>query len=257
MKFCRWFQVTIKSGSLFQSPAVQTESIELNGLHINIVRSRRRKTLSLEVGHGGVRARAPQHMPVRVIKKFVVVKQEWIRQHLENLPKVVEPLQLKDGSEIMLQGQNYRLRVISGRDAVKVDSRQQIIIPVTESHLPIQQTVQRKLTKWYRQLALQQLQLTVTDRLGNMLPGKAVPGIKVRDYKRRWGSCNQRGDLSFNWRIVMAPQTVLEYVAVHEIAHLTEFNHSSRFWRIVEQQMPDWRKQQQWLSDHGSRLYRL
>ena len=104
---------------------------------------------------------------------------------------------------------------------------------------------------------MRHLELRVHNQAGKMLTNGVTPKIKVRDYKRRWGSCDQRGDLSFNWRIIMAPERVMDYVVVHELAHLQEFNHSRRFWNIVEQEMSDWREQQRWLSDNGSLLYRF
>jgi len=104
---------------------------------------------------------------------------------------------------------------------------------------------------------MQHLETRVSNRIKQMLPNRKTPKIKVRDYKRRWGSCDHRGDLSFNWRIVMAPSNVIDYVVIHEIAHLKEFNHSVKFWRIVEQQMPDWKDQQQWLKTNGAVLYRV
>ena len=78
--------------------------------------------------------------------------------------------------------------------------------------------------------------------------------IQIRDQKTRWGSCSTRGTLSFNWRLVLAPFEVLDYVVVHELCHLREPNHSRRFWRVVESRRPDWRVQRDWLHKHGPEL---
>ena len=81
------------------------------------------------------------------------------------------------------------------------------------------------------------------------------PGrVQIRDQRSRWGSCSTRGTLSFNWRLVLAPFDVLDYVVVHELCHLREPNHSSRFWKLVEQRRPDWRAQRDWLHEHGPEL---
>ena len=78
--------------------------------------------------------------------------------------------------------------------------------------------------------------------------------IEIRDQRTRWGSCSTRGTLSFNWRLVLAPFDVLDYVVVHELCHLREPNHSSRFWRLVEARRPDWRTHRDWLHQHGPEL---
>ena len=78
--------------------------------------------------------------------------------------------------------------------------------------------------------------------------------ITIRDQKTRWGSCSARGNLNFNWRLILAPEPVLDYVVIHELAHRKEMNHSSRFWETVEAVMPDYKNQRQWLRDQGDRL---
>jgi predicted metal-dependent hydrolase len=78
--------------------------------------------------------------------------------------------------------------------------------------------------------------------------------VQIGDQRSRWGSCSTRGTLSFNWRLVLAPFDVLDYVVVHELCHLREPNHSRRFWKLVEQRRPDWRAQRDWLHEHGPEL---
>ncbi|HEY8407997.1 MAG TPA: M48 family metallopeptidase [Gaiellaceae bacterium] len=78
--------------------------------------------------------------------------------------------------------------------------------------------------------------------------------IDIRDQRSRWGSCSTRGTLSFNWRLVLAPFEVLDYVVVHELCHLREPNHSRKFWRLVESRRPDWRLHRDWLHEHGPEL---
>lgn len=83
--------------------------------------------------------------------------------------------------------------------------------------------------------------------------GLAYGKVSVRDQKTRWGSCSSKGNLNFNWRLVFAPGAVLDYVVVHELAHLRELNHSRRFWKLVERFSPDYREHRRWLYDN----YRL
>jgi predicted metal-dependent hydrolase len=84
--------------------------------------------------------------------------------------------------------------------------------------------------------------------------GVAPARIQIRDQRSRWGSCSTRGTLSFNWRLVLAPLEVLDYVVVHELCHLREPNHSRRFWGLVETRRPDWRLHRDWLHEHGPEL---
>ncbi len=84
--------------------------------------------------------------------------------------------------------------------------------------------------------------------------GVAYSRIAVRDQRTRWGSCSPKGTLSFNWRLVLAPFDVLDYVVVHEVCHLREPNHSAGFWRLVAERRPGWREQRLWLREHGAEL---
>ena len=84
--------------------------------------------------------------------------------------------------------------------------------------------------------------------------GVAYTRIRIGGQRTRWGSCSSRGTLSFNWRLVLAPPEVLDYVVVHELCHLRVPNHSRRFWALVEHHRPSWRRQRDWLRDHGPEL---
>lgn len=86
------------------------------------------------------------------------------------------------------------------------------------------------------------------------LLGVTYGKISIRDQKTRWGSCSSTGNLSFNWRLILAPPNVLDYVVVHELCHRKEMNHSPGFWELVESLMPDYRKYRKWLKDNGESL---
>ncbi|MDE7247138.1 MAG: M48 family metallopeptidase [Lachnospiraceae bacterium] len=86
------------------------------------------------------------------------------------------------------------------------------------------------------------------------LTGGSYDRITIRDQKTRWGSCSAKGTLSFNWRLMLAPPAVLDYVVVHELCHLTHMNHSAAFWALVESVCPDYRVHRKWLKEHGNEL---
>jgi hypothetical protein len=106
--------------------------------------------------------------------------------------------------------------------------------------------------RWYRREARRRLTET-TDRLAPGL-NVTVTAVSVRDQRTRWGSCSHDGRLSFSWRLVLAPSPVLDYVVLHELCHLREFNHSPAFWKLVESVRPDWRDAVGWLREHGHEL---
>ena len=86
------------------------------------------------------------------------------------------------------------------------------------------------------------------------LVGVRYGRISVRRQRSKWGSCSGKGNLNFNWKLIMAPPPVLDYVVIHELCHLWEFNHSPRFWSLVEQQMPEYRVWKKWLKQHAEDL---
>jgi predicted metal-dependent hydrolase len=81
--------------------------------------------------------------------------------------------------------------------------------------------------------------------------GVKVERITMRNQRSRWGSCSSKGWLSFNWRLVLAPHDVLDYVVVHEVCHLVEHHHGPEFWKLVEKRRPGYRESKAWLDDHG------
>ena len=86
------------------------------------------------------------------------------------------------------------------------------------------------------------------------LIGVSYGRITIRNQRSRWGSCSSKGNLNFNWRLILAPGEVLDYVVVHELAHRREMNHSERFWRLVENILPDYQRQRRWLKENGETL---
>jgi predicted metal-dependent hydrolase len=108
--------------------------------------------------------------------------------------------------------------------------------------------------RWYRRAARRRLLQEVEEQASRL--GLEVTSVSVREQRTRWGSCSPKGNLSFNWRLIVAPDDVLRYVVVHELCHLAVPNHSKAFWRMLRTTMPDWERPAEWLRRHGDELRR-
>lgn len=109
------------------------------------------------------------------------------------------------------------------------------------------------LEKWYRREAM----LIIREKAEEYAESLSVhfKDIRIKDQKSRWGSCSSKGNLNFNWRIIMAPEPVCDYVVIHELCHLVFMDHSANFWNLVERICPDYRQYKKWLKDNGKQLY--
>jgi predicted metal-dependent hydrolase len=134
-----------------------------------------------------------------------------------------------------------------------VESHQAWIAAERAKQRPRLRLDRRAVSETEARLAVRELVAMLVDEEAPAI-GVSPARIQIRDQRSRWGSCSTRGTLSFNWRLVLAPFDVLDYVVVHELCHLREPNHSSRFWRLVERHRPDWRTQRDWLHTHGPEL---
>ncbi len=108
------------------------------------------------------------------------------------------------------------------------------------------------LEQWYRMQAAKLIKAR-TDKLSARL-GLTYNRVTIRGQKTRWGSCSHKGNLSFNWKLIMAPEPVIDYIIIHELTHLKEMNHTKRFWELVTEHCPRWREHKKWLKDHEMEL---
>lgn len=110
-----------------------------------------------------------------------------------------------------------------------------------------------QLERWYRKQAAE----VIAEKAGRFAENMGVrfEDIRIKDQKSRWGSCSSKGNLNFNWRILMAPEPVCDYVILHELSHLIHMNHSEAFWQTVEKYCPDYKRNKKWLKEKGGSLY--
>jgi len=214
-----------------------------------IVRTKRR-TLAIEVSRDAkLIVRAPQRMPRETIDRFVAQKSGWIekkKREARQKRATVAPKRFENGEEYPYLGRSYPLKIIEN-GKVPLSFGDGFALSVNR------RTDARMLfVEWYKARAKEVIQerlLYYTD-----LSGIEYTLFRITSAQKRWGSCNSKGNLHFAWRLVMAPLPVVDYVVVHELAHVVEKNHSARFWHRVERILPDYRDRRAWLRNNGSLL---
>ncbi len=232
-----------------------------SGFSARLVRSARRKTLTIQVKQGQVWVRAPQGMAPADIEQFVRQKTAWIIRHLQRQPAPPVPRSLNTGDCLYVSGRPLRLQIAPGTISCVLPEADTLLLSLKRCRVNCSVaergtacehcfSLRRKtLEQWYAQAARQ----TIDDRLPEFAQrlGVAPTLVKVRYYKARWGSCNHRGELQFNWLLAMAPSAVFDYVIVHELCHLRHFNHSPAFWRLVASVLPGYLEQRRWLQQQS------
>ena len=206
----------------------------------------RRFTLSIHAADGAPRLTLPACARTAEARAFLERQSGWLAEALERAPA---PRLVAADRPVPFRGGSVLLRAEGGpRRAPRLDDGA-LVVGGAKTDAP--------------RRALAFLKTAARDALTPAARGyaarldRSAGRITLRDTRSRWGSCSSRGDLSFSWRLIMAPPDVLDYVAAHEAAHLVEMNHGEHFWRLVEALRPDWREQRDWLRRHGAELHRV
>ena len=205
----------------------------------------RRITLRIDDTTGSVVLTLPRRVALSEGLAFADEKRRWIERRLDSLPPHVA---FEAGAHIPVLGCKRRIVWSSGPPrAVRLDD--EVIWVGGERGL-----VAKRLEAWLKRYAREE----ITDRVDVMCRQiKVKPGrVAIRDTRSRWGSASADGNLNFSWRLVMAPDWVLDYVVAHEVAHLKHMNHGPRFWSVVDKLVGDSERAKRWLRAHGSGLHR-
>lgn len=229
-----------------------------DGISVEVKRTNRRKTVSLSVRDGEARILVPRFITQSRIVDFINRKSDWIREKCEDhlqRPKM-EPKIFNDGEQFLYLGRHYALQVTQGSSAcVKMwRGKLMVWIDVARDDKKRRGQVRRQLVDWYQKCALERF-LKRTQYYSKVLKVNVDPKtVGIRQYRSRWASCSSEGILRFNWKVIMAPSWVVDYVVVHELSHLIHFNHSLRFWRCVGAAIPDYQMAQLWLKENAYRM---
>ncbi len=211
---------------------------------VDLRRSARARRLSLRVSRldGKVTLTMPPRAPEREALAFLKEREDWLRGHLADVsPRMTAVV----GAEVLYRGAVLRIAEAEGRRVVA--SGDTLLVPVGAGGAAVR--------AFLRARARDAL-VAASDRYAAAV-GRKYTHITLRDTRSRWGSCSSNGALMYSWRLIMAPPEVLEYVTAHEVAHLVEMNHSSAFWDVVANLMPDYAARRLWLREQGDRLHQL
>lgn len=224
-----------------------------------VTRSNRRKTLSVVIRHAKVKVMVPDFVSDAQVNSFVNERHEWIVEKLNLQQQYVAQKQqfekqYTEGETFLYFGNEIYLHLVSaGRSWVDLHGLQ-LVVAVSDKVAQSKRndTIKRLITNWYKK----QLTLYVSPKMHEqaMLMGVDFKELKVRSYKRRWGSCTAQGVVSFNLLLAMAPKFVIDYVILHELCHRVHMNHSSDFWALVATYCPDYKLAKVWLKDHSELL---
>ncbi|CAD0186341.1 hypothetical protein RUESEDTHA_03249 [Ruegeria sp. THAF57] len=209
---------------------------------LTLRKSARARRISLRISQldGRVTLTYPQGVPEAEALNFARMKEDWIRQHLEDRPELSV---VQFGQSIPVEGVARRIVPASGR-RVQLGTDEIAVPKGAEA---------RRLVRFLKELARDRL-TGACDDYAAML-GRPYSSLTIRDTRSRWGSCSSAGGLMFSWRLILAPSDILHYVAAHEVAHLAEMNHSPAFWAQVERIFGDYKDQRRWLRDNGAQLH--
>ncbi len=211
-----------------------------------IIRSRR-ASLTIHIGPDGeVIVKAPLLVPNFVINRFVVEKEAWIKKTLEKINKR-KPLKrmYNDGEEFLFLGKVYPLKLTNN---LSVQLTENALLLPRAAHF----RAQKELVSWYKA----QAQSIITKRLAFYADKMQAhyKDLLFSDTKSKWGTCFPDNSLQFNWRLVMVPLMVLDYVVIHELTHTTEKNHGDAFWRRVRLFTPAYKQHRKWLEESAHLL---
>lgn len=229
-----------------------TETIQVGGLSFELVRSQRR-TLVLRIERDGTLAiAAPRDLAIARIRRIAEDRAVWVYGKLAERTsrQGYRPKEFVTGEAFDYLGRTFRLRLTED----DIEGGGGLLLRGGDFELPRREAAYGRdhFTRWYTDRAdtyVRDRVETWSDRLESH-PSE----VRIRDLRRRWGSCSASGILSFNWRIVMAPASVVEYVVVHELIHLAHGPHDRAFWTKVGRVIPDFAERKVWLRANGAAL---
>jgi hypothetical protein len=226
------------------------ETLTVDDLVLEVRRSDRRKALEIILDrHGALIIASPSGVGTEVMTAFVEEKRFWIYTKIAEKDIRQQPVAgqgFTNGERFPYLGRSYRLSLVEEQDVpLKLEKGRFTVLSSRASE------GRELFISWYRTHATRWLRRRVQAWRPRM--GVQPTSVKVRDLGFRWGSCTPAGTLNFHWATILLPAKVVDYVVVHELAHLREMNHTPAFWQRVGQVLPEYEQRRLWLAEHGGR----
>ncbi|MBT5031764.1 MAG: M48 family metallopeptidase [Proteobacteria bacterium] len=225
----------------------------LGDIPIIVIRSKRRRSIGIQLVANTFTLRVPHRASDKNIQRSLERFTPWIRQKQAALAsRPLAPVyNFRYGEHYPWLDTKITLGKASNRAEPRLAGNQ-LLVHLPTSVLESTAYIKKRIVHFYKSAGLQHFSERV-DYFAERV-GKRPTEIKVYSYKRRWGSCSNKGVITFNWQILLAPAAVADYVIVHELAHLIHFDHSKPYWQVVERVMPDYRTHRKWIKDNGHLL---
>jgi hypothetical protein len=219
-------------------------------IEISKVIRTKRKTIALQITDDATLVvRAPFGVSDEIIKKVVEKHKSWIEKKIREVrardPKVAKK-EFVNGEGFLYLGKYYKLHIVDKQDVPLMFNNGFFLL---KSYVPVAREL---FVKWYKKMAYEKISERVEWYAGAR--GFKYNKVNITDAQKRWGSCSSCGNLNFSWRLIMAPLPVVDYVVVHELAHLEERNHGEKFWAIVKMLFAEYERYQDWLKANGYML---
>ncbi|MDP5211599.1 SprT family zinc-dependent metalloprotease [Pseudoalteromonas tunicata] len=218
----------------------------MSSILYEIKTSKKRKTVAIKIQKNQVTVYAPTYVSKHYLDELVQSKSTWISEQLHKQQALIKP-SIFMRQNMCLFGQEYPIRF-----SVSKQSRCFLLFNTIEVETAARvKTIEPFRIKQIQQFLAEQLQLYLAQRLAFYCQQMNLDyqGLKIQHYRRRWGSCSSKGVISFNLLLAQTPHWVIDYVIVHELAHLKHLNHSALFWQLVETHYPDRKKAENWLKN--------
>ena len=215
---------------------------------IKLIRSKRRKRMCITVDHQGISVLSSINEKIESIRNFVNVNNKWIVKATKFYLKLNEnlehgPLQR---DELMYLGNKYKIQFIKDSSQYSILSENLLKLSF---HVKDRRRDKENITNWYR-AQTKKIVETKVPLFGKRL-SISYGKVRIKNQKSRWGSCSKDGNLNFNLLLSALPTHIIDYIIVHELIHLIEFNHSRHFWNLVEEEIPTYKDCRNWLKTNG------
>jgi len=230
-------------------------TIGLNGKSIRFAlkRSGIARNILFEIRpEDGLSIVVPRGYPVEKLPRIIEEKQKWILSRLSRYEEHLasQPYREKmNGDNIPFMGHNLKLCLTAANTENNIVTLQGQSLFVTFIE---KESIDNLIKSWYRAQAVRYIGERVAELSARC--DVSCKKVTIRNQRTRWGSCSQKGNLSLNWKLIIAPPDVIDYVILHELLHIKEMNHSKRFWKLVDKYCPSWRDHRKWLRKASIRL---